>query len=204
MHSFHFSSGGFCQAHGCSSDWADNDPLVTVHYNICCSFCHVKQKVCKCNLNMNLNIACREFQVQKHWTVLISSLLRSGPGDGFFSSAFQSRLIGNNLHNATMPECELFRSVNQAYVTHSFLFTHSFRWGAKFCFLQICFKFGVYIILDNCLPSFTFSPSHNIISLYWFHNFISPSPINFMLDTISIQVIPFQHQIQWNCSCFCV
>lgn len=32
--------------------------------------------------------------------------LTSGPGDGFFSSAFQSRLIGNNLHNASMPECE--------------------------------------------------------------------------------------------------
>ncbi|XP_027028125.1 protein O-mannosyl-transferase 2 isoform X1 [Tachysurus fulvidraco] len=31
-------------------------------------------------------------------------LNRSGPGDGFFSSAFQSRLTGNNLHNATMPE----------------------------------------------------------------------------------------------------
>lgn len=32
--------------------------------------------------------------------------VHSGPGDGFFSSAFQSRLIGNNLHNASMPECE--------------------------------------------------------------------------------------------------
>lgn len=44
----------------------------------------------------------------KHFknTTLDSFLLRSGPGDGFFSSAFQSRLIGNNLHNATMPECE--------------------------------------------------------------------------------------------------
>ncbi|XP_051775823.1 protein O-mannosyl-transferase 2 [Erpetoichthys calabaricus] len=31
-------------------------------------------------------------------------LSRSGPGDGFFSSAFQSRLTGNNLHNASMPE----------------------------------------------------------------------------------------------------
>ncbi|KAM9707683.1 protein O-mannosyl-transferase 2 [Menidia menidia] len=31
-------------------------------------------------------------------------LSKSGPGDGFFSSAFQSRLIGNNLHNASMPE----------------------------------------------------------------------------------------------------
>ncbi|XP_018085850.1 protein O-mannosyl-transferase 2 isoform X2 [Xenopus laevis] len=35
-----------------------------------------------------------------HFTVLN----RSGSGDGFFSSAFQSRLIGNNLHNASMPE----------------------------------------------------------------------------------------------------
>ncbi|XP_034015477.1 protein O-mannosyl-transferase 2 [Thalassophryne amazonica] len=31
-------------------------------------------------------------------------LNKSGPGDGFFSSAFQSRLIGNKLHNASMPE----------------------------------------------------------------------------------------------------
>lgn len=30
----------------------------------------------------------------------------SGPGDGFFSSTFQSRLIGNNLYNVSMPECE--------------------------------------------------------------------------------------------------
>uniref|UniRef100_A0A3P9H9U0 Protein O-mannosyl-transferase 2 n=1 Tax=Oryzias latipes TaxID=8090 RepID=A0A3P9H9U0_ORYLA len=33
-------------------------------------------------------------------------LNKSGPGDGFFSSAFQSRLIGNNLHNVSMPESE--------------------------------------------------------------------------------------------------
>lgn len=31
-------------------------------------------------------------------------LNKSGSGDGFFSSAFQSRLTGNNLHNASMPE----------------------------------------------------------------------------------------------------
>lgn len=30
-------------------------------------------------------------------------LNRSGNGDGFYSSAFQSQLIGNSLHNATMP-----------------------------------------------------------------------------------------------------
>ncbi|XP_053553342.1 protein O-mannosyl-transferase 2 [Bombina bombina] len=33
-----------------------------------------------------------------------TALNKSGPGDGFFSSAFQSRLIGNNLHNASMPQ----------------------------------------------------------------------------------------------------
>ncbi|XP_032143638.1 protein O-mannosyl-transferase 2 isoform X2 [Sapajus apella] len=31
-------------------------------------------------------------------------LSKSGPGDGFFSSAFQARLSGNNLHNASIPE----------------------------------------------------------------------------------------------------
>ncbi|XP_047201207.1 protein O-mannosyl-transferase 2 isoform X1 [Girardinichthys multiradiatus] len=31
-------------------------------------------------------------------------LNKSGPGDGFFSSTFQSRLIGNNLYNVSMPE----------------------------------------------------------------------------------------------------
>uniref|UniRef100_A0A672NS67 Protein O-mannosyl-transferase 2 n=1 Tax=Sinocyclocheilus grahami TaxID=75366 RepID=A0A672NS67_SINGR len=38
-------------------------------------------------------------------------LNRSGPGDGFFSSAFQSRLIGNNLHNASIPEYLAYGSV---------------------------------------------------------------------------------------------
>ncbi|XP_068194820.1 protein O-mannosyl-transferase 2 isoform X5 [Antennarius striatus] len=36
--------------------------------------------------------------------VKFNQQMYSGPGDGFFSSAFQSRLIGNNLHNASMPE----------------------------------------------------------------------------------------------------
>ncbi|KAF1661321.1 Protein O-mannosyl-transferase 2, partial [Aptenodytes patagonicus] len=35
-----------------------------------------------------------------HFTVLN----KSGPGDGFFSSAFQSQLIGNNLYNVSVPE----------------------------------------------------------------------------------------------------
>ncbi|XP_077319734.1 protein O-mannosyl-transferase 2 [Lithobates pipiens] len=42
-----------------------------------------------------------------HFTVLN----KSGPGDGFFSSAFQSRLDGNNLHNASMPEHLAYGSV---------------------------------------------------------------------------------------------
>ncbi|XP_072130931.1 protein O-mannosyl-transferase 2 isoform X3 [Mobula birostris] len=42
-----------------------------------------------------------------HFTVLN----KSGSGDGFFSSAFQSRLIGNNLHNATMPEYIAYGSI---------------------------------------------------------------------------------------------
>ncbi|XP_020650025.3 protein O-mannosyl-transferase 2 [Pogona vitticeps] len=42
-----------------------------------------------------------------HFTVLN----RSGPGDGFFSSGFQSRLIGNNLHNVSVPEHLAYGSV---------------------------------------------------------------------------------------------
>lgn len=33
----------------------------------------------------------------------LTVLNHSGNGDGFYSSAFQSRLIGNSLHNASMP-----------------------------------------------------------------------------------------------------
>lgn len=38
-------------------------------------------------------------------------LNRSGNGDGFYSSAFQSRLIGNSLYNATMPRDVAYGSV---------------------------------------------------------------------------------------------
>ncbi|XP_066129270.1 protein O-mannosyl-transferase 2 isoform X3 [Saccopteryx bilineata] len=38
-------------------------------------------------------------------------LNKSGPGDGFFSSAFQARLSGNNLHNASVPEYLAYGSV---------------------------------------------------------------------------------------------
>ncbi|XP_030069613.1 protein O-mannosyl-transferase 2 isoform X2 [Microcaecilia unicolor] len=43
--------------------------------------------------------------------VRVKSYAHSGPGDGFYSSAFQSRLIGNNLHNASMPEHLAYGSV---------------------------------------------------------------------------------------------
>ncbi|XP_069592011.1 protein O-mannosyl-transferase 2 isoform X6 [Ranitomeya imitator] len=45
------------------------------------------------------------------FVVHFAVLNRSGPGDGFFSSAFQSRLIGNNLHNSSMPEYLAYGSV---------------------------------------------------------------------------------------------
>uniref|UniRef100_A0A3B3UDW9 Protein O-mannosyl-transferase 2 n=1 Tax=Poecilia latipinna TaxID=48699 RepID=A0A3B3UDW9_9TELE len=38
------------------------------------------------------------------FAVHFALLNKSGPGDGFFSSTFQSRLIGNNLNNVSMPE----------------------------------------------------------------------------------------------------
>ena len=49
-----------------------------------------------------------------HWKILMEyvhvlinifqSIFSSGNGDGFYSSAFQSQLIGNRLHNVSMPE----------------------------------------------------------------------------------------------------
>ncbi|XP_064514892.1 protein O-mannosyl-transferase 2 isoform X3 [Pseudopipra pipra] len=43
--------------------------------------------------------------------VKCNSCADSGPGDGFFSSAFQSQLIGNNLHNVSIPEHLAYGSV---------------------------------------------------------------------------------------------
>ncbi|XP_062037605.1 protein O-mannosyl-transferase 2 isoform X1 [Lepus europaeus] len=45
------------------------------------------------------------------FAVHITVLNKSGPGDGFFSSAFQARLSGNNLHNASIPEHLAYGSV---------------------------------------------------------------------------------------------
>lgn len=58
--------------------------------------------VIMCNSVMTPKSSHTELQDDTSWMFS----LNSGPGDGFFSSAFQSRLIGNNLHNASMPECE--------------------------------------------------------------------------------------------------
>ncbi|XP_053700812.1 protein O-mannosyl-transferase 2 [Synchiropus splendidus] len=54
-------------------------------------------------------------------------LHKSGPGDGFFSSAFQSRLIGNNLHNASMPEYLAYGStitVKNLQIAGGYLHSH--------------------------------------------------------------------------------
>uniref|UniRef100_A0A8V0XJZ0 Protein O-mannosyl-transferase 2 n=2 Tax=Gallus gallus TaxID=9031 RepID=A0A8V0XJZ0_CHICK len=45
------------------------------------------------------------------FAVHFAVLNKSGPGDGFFSSAFQSQLIGNNLHNVSIPEHLAYGSV---------------------------------------------------------------------------------------------
>ncbi|XP_074959702.1 protein O-mannosyl-transferase 2 isoform X2 [Phalacrocorax aristotelis] len=45
------------------------------------------------------------------FAVHFAVLNKSGPGDGFFSSAFQSQLIGNNLHNVSIPEYLAYGSV---------------------------------------------------------------------------------------------
>ncbi|KAH8281231.1 hypothetical protein KR018_000149 [Drosophila ironensis] len=64
-------------------------------------------------------VACRAITLIL-WPVLLytfffyihlSVLNRSGNGDGFYSSAFQSRLIGNSLYNASMPRDVAFGSV---------------------------------------------------------------------------------------------
>lgn len=36
-------------------------------------------------------------------------LYKSGNGDGFYSSEFQSKLQGNSLHNAVMPKGQLLK-----------------------------------------------------------------------------------------------
>ncbi|KAB0389925.1 hypothetical protein E2I00_018449, partial [Balaenoptera physalus] len=48
-------------------------------------------------------------------------LNKSGPGDGFFSSAFQARLSGNNLHNASIPERECLLSFTKVEGQKGFL-----------------------------------------------------------------------------------
>ncbi|XP_050008450.1 protein O-mannosyl-transferase 2 [Alexandromys fortis] len=45
------------------------------------------------------------------FAVHVMVLNKSGPGDGFFSSAFQARLSGNSLHNASIPEYLAYGSV---------------------------------------------------------------------------------------------
>ncbi|GAB6025087.1 hypothetical protein CHUAL_010521 [Chamberlinius hualienensis] len=46
-----------------------------------------------------------------YFYIHLKILNRSGSGDGFFSSAFQSHLIGNSLYNASMPKYVVYGSV---------------------------------------------------------------------------------------------
>lgn len=94
--------GGNCQALPGSGFWTHCASAPPLCYNICSPLRCVKQKVrlvCGSVITPQFVQCC---DMTKKWLFCLTS----GPGDGFFSSAFQSRLIGNNLHNASMPECE--------------------------------------------------------------------------------------------------
>ena len=58
----------------------------------------------------------------------------SGPGDSFYSSAFQSTIIGNPLYTATMPEC----TYRRVYISHRARIT-------------LCKYHGVHISYSVCI-----------------------------------------------------
>lgn len=94
--------GGHRQAFPGSGCWTHSASSSPLCYNICSALCRAEQKVGLCVTVSLLRLSHRVLRDDR----LSLFSLTSGPGDGFFSSAFQSRLIGNNLHNASMPECE--------------------------------------------------------------------------------------------------
>lgn len=68
-------------------------------------------------------------------------LNKSGNGDGFYSSAFQSKLQGNSLHNASMPK---------GCCVHIYIYSF-FLMKLKFLFYNIILdvSFGAIITLKN-------------------------------------------------------
>ena len=66
--------------------------------------------VCKCVYLPTVVVVCCAYCVQLYTNTctlfIITHLRHSGNGDGFFSSAFQSSLIGNELHELLVPECK--------------------------------------------------------------------------------------------------
>jgi len=73
-------------------------------------------------------------------------LNKSGNGDGFYSSAFQSKLEGNSLHNASMPKgcANIYR--------HIYLYIYIFfKWMKLilFWFYNKDVSFGAIVTLKN-------------------------------------------------------
>lgn len=101
--------GGNYQAFPGSGCWTHSASSSLLCYNICSALCRAEQKVGLCVTVLLLGW----FHTVLRDDRLLLFSLTSGPGDGFFSSAFQSRLVGNNLHNASMPECESQTHVNK-------------------------------------------------------------------------------------------
>uniref|UniRef100_A0A3P8SU61 Protein O-mannosyl-transferase 2 n=1 Tax=Amphiprion percula TaxID=161767 RepID=A0A3P8SU61_AMPPE len=102
-----FLAGGRCKALPGSSCWTHPASTLPLRYNICSALCCFEQKVgmiveCRVIIANLINYDMMMSHTLFEWSLLFC--LASGPGDGFFSSAFQSRLMGNNLYNASMPE----------------------------------------------------------------------------------------------------
>ncbi|XP_074662346.1 protein O-mannosyl-transferase 2-like [Tubulanus polymorphus] len=92
--------------------------------------------------NLSLPISCilKHFAARAVCLILLPSILyagffaihfkilnKSGSGDGFFSSAFQSQLIGNKLHNAKMPNIVAYGShvtMKQSRIGGGYLHSH--------------------------------------------------------------------------------
>ncbi|KAK9704260.1 MIR domain [Popillia japonica] len=72
----------------CASKFISNSQIVTIKHLIARTVCLIIWPICLYMIFFYIHLAV---------------LNRSGNGDGFYSSAFQSQLIGNSLHNASMP-----------------------------------------------------------------------------------------------------
>lgn len=129
----------------------------------------------------------------------IMSSLTSGPGDGFFSSAFQSRLIGNNLHNASMPECESLKTTccedvflkieEQVKRTLFSSVLMTTRWVKTFAYI-------LHHKMPNCL---FYAHSHNWAGVVASCHFIFPKTFSIWCDGFFCFVMMWEHVLLFWC-----